>query len=433
VRTLGRFSWIVVGMISWTVVAANDAGRTHEAIRAQVVWESSVDDSLQEVSYVEPSVAISPRDPNRVAVAAIRVDESGEWRVFAFHSSDGGQTWSPSSLPGIDGAYVIADPWLYWSGSGTLYLVVLALRTTADGIERGLVYIYRSADQGESWSAPTMLPHGTPGSFDRPVIDGIIEKDGVEHLAIFATPPSVYRSRAGGEGFHEPALVLDDGRNNIMGAGTLALDGAAVITWMALENEPVAPLIVGRMDTLGAVVQTMLDSTAVWRGASIVAADRSGESSLRGSLYAIWTSDTRGEVDTPEVLFASSLDGGRTWSPATVLSDPSKLRFRAIPYVAVASDGVLGATWYEGSGLGPCGRPVFRASSDGGRSWSPTIPMTDRDRCPEDGREFVAGRWPWGSDYGALAAAPDGGFLAAWSDARQGTHRVRVAKVEVGR
>jgi hypothetical protein len=422
--------WVLLGIGLWTGVAACGAGGTLDGIRAKVVWESSVEDSLEDVSYVEPALAVSPRSADHVAVAAIRVDASRTWRVSAFRSSDGGQTWSATPLPAIEGATLIADPWLYWSRSGELYLSVLAHRTTPDGVDRGLVYTYRSSDQGESWSEPAMVPYGRPESFDHPVIDGITDKDGDELLVVFATPPSISRSLDGAESFSEPELLFRDLERRTLGAGVLALDGAVVMTW-TLEDEPRSALIVARKDTLGPVVATVFDSMSVWRGASILAADRSEMSRFRGHLYAVWTTDTRGDVDIPVIRFASSADGGRSWSSATVLSESSEPRFRAIPYVAVTSSGVVGATWYEGSGSGSCGRLVFRASPNGGRDWGATIPLTNVDRCPENGRELVAGRWPSGSDYGALAASPDGAFLAAWSDARGGVYRVRVARVEV--
>ena len=186
-----------------------------------------------------------------------------------------------------------------------------------------------------------MVPYGNPGSFDRPVIDGLTEPDGPARLAVFATPPCVSRSLDGGETYSAPELLLHDKLNHIMGAGTLALDGGAVLTWMTLEGSPLSPRMVARMDTLG-VVQATLDSTAVWRGASILAADRWSGSKFRGTLYAIWTSVGNENVDFPDILLSSSSDSGRSWSTASIVSDAARPRFRAIPYVAVAPDGAVG-------------------------------------------------------------------------------------------
>lgn len=415
------------------VVACQRPEPDPTAATSRVAWESTIPDSLPGVSYVEPAIIVSPRDPTAAVVATMRVDTDGRWTVSAFRSADGGRTWQGSSLPPIEGAYVVADPWLHWSSSGDLHLALLAHLRTADGVDRALVHTYRSSAGARSWSVPIRMPYGSPGSFDRPVIDGYMGSDGRERLALFATPPSVSRLRDDAGGWGQSELVVGDGRNNIIGAGALAQDGAAIVTWMTLEDSPESPLFAARAPESGETIVSVLDSAAVWRGPSIIAVDRGRESPYRGRLYIVWTSNTLGDRDTPEVLWARSGDDGRSWSPPDVLSTPTLRRYRAVPFVAVASTGVLGAAWYEAPGEGPCGRPVFRASLDGGDSWGPAIAATEAVHCPGEGREPAAGRWPWGSDYGAVAATSDGAFLVAWSDARAGVHRIRVTRIEVAR
>lgn len=95
----------------------------------------------------EPSVAVHPDDPRRVATAANDYDSP---TVGVYLSADGGRTFTvrsdPPALP--DAAYG-SDPHLVWS-RGDLFAAYLSYSPTADG-PGGLVVARRSSTRG-TWS-----------------------------------------------------------------------------------------------------------------------------------------------------------------------------------------------------------------------------------------------------------------------------------------
>jgi len=78
-----------------------------------------------------------------------------------------------------------------------------------------------------------------------------------------------------------------------------------------------------------------------------------------GNLYVTWAQspvDSSGNVDGPtSVYFATSTDGGATWSqPINVSSHVSGLQTNVMPWIAAGSAGRVDIVWYGTSTLGAC-------------------------------------------------------------------------------
>jgi len=85
-----------------------------------------------------------------------------------------------------------------------------------------------------------------------------------------------------------------------------------------------------------------------------------------GALDAAWCENIGDELK-PDVFFARSVDGGKTWSkPVDVSTTPGESSY---PSIAVASDNSLHLVWCDTS-KGERNRDIYYASSsDGGKSW----------------------------------------------------------------
>lgn len=95
----------------------------------------------------EPSVAVHPADPRRVATAANDYDSP---TVGVYLSADGGRTFAVrSDPPGLPGAVYGSDPHLVWS-RGDLYAAYLSYSPRTDG-PGGLVVARRSSVRG-TWT-----------------------------------------------------------------------------------------------------------------------------------------------------------------------------------------------------------------------------------------------------------------------------------------
>lgn len=125
-----------------------------------------------------------------------------------------------------------------------------------------------------------------------------------------------------------------------------------------------------------------------------------------GRLYVTYVNLT-GQGNTPEHLWvATSDDGGRTVSLPRMVVDRPTFQSR----VTVAPDGTLHTTWVEASDIGLLAFPgttqiVTARSTDGGATWTDTVPVSDPASRPRVGAATPR-------------IAPDGSVLVLYEDFR---------------
>src|SRR5262249_35340366 len=119
-----------------------------------------------------------------------------------------------------------------------------------------------------------------------------------------------------------------------------------------------------------------------------------GSSNFGGRLYCVWRDGHMS--DESYILFASSRDGGATWSPPVIVSEQAAGADAGpdygadIPAVAVNKNGVVAVTWYDRSGLpkhvvgadgvippAPGYNARLRVSCDGGETWQPSVQLNE--------------------------------------------------------
>lgn len=404
------------------------------------------------VVHIEPHLAVHPEHPDRMVVAVMTLPEpGGGFRIRVYRSTDGGASWKSSTLTsrGTDADAVGVDPWLAYGPDGALYFTKLPGE------------VWRSADDGRSWSGPVTLPTGTGGGYDAPRMK--VDRTGGPYRGrVYVSMMQASVPRPGGESDNGVAVLQSgDGGRSFGGPvrltmsdvgkrhGDLAVlpDGTLLVTFHDLFHDGrvlESPRLWSvRSEDGGETFTTPSLITerflALW---PLLAVDRDGPH--RGRAYAAWL----GLGGDRNRYIAHTDNGGDSWSdPTQVTALPDSIRHPTYTAVAVSSDGTVGLMWAENvvADGASCFEYRFAASVDGGETFSEPVVVSDSVSCSDteahrvvmhdDGprQATVFERFPQGGDYFGLVALPEGAFQAVWPDARTGvfqlwTDRIRVVR-----
>ncbi|MFB7102297.1 sialidase family protein [Streptomyces hydrogenans] len=293
-------------------------------------------------SETEPWVATDPTDPDNLAV--VWQQDRHAWGssrgIMLSTSHDGGRQWSTRPLPGFapctDVIGRVTNPYASFGSDGTLYASVTMIGT------RSSVWVTKSADAGDTWSAPVALVDD-----DRTVIH--------DKQATTVDPRNPGRVYA----VWNRRTLAEDKHDLLLATST---DGGT--TWAPARS------IYRPATTAGTVGSQVL----VQRDGSL--------------LIVFFESDHPiGGAPTPplpeQIKAIRSTDGGATWSAPVVIAD-HKVNVPVLPGTTkqliapgmvpdVALDPVTGtvyAVWGDAS-LGTGGSAVaLSASYDRGRTWT---------------------------------------------------------------
>jgi hypothetical protein len=112
----------------------------------------------------------------------------------------------------------------------------------------------------------------------------------------------------------------------------------------------------------------------------------------RGTLYIIYSDNTRGDAD---ILVRHSTDHGATWSQPVRANEGNDTADQFMPNIAVAGDGSLHAFWMD-RGYDPHNRLIgitYAVSTDGGASWHErrvsTVPWDGDLGVHQEGFPFI--------------------------------------------
>ena len=168
------------------------------------------------------------------------------------------------------------------------------------------------------------------------------------------------------------------------------------------------------------------DGPAVDASTDWLSAPSPGVDPRTGNLYVAWEEMGAG---APQVLFAQSVDGGRTWGSPKKLNDADPRRdwdfTEQFPVLDVAPDGRLDVAWYDwrddvtfkdGDRRNGFQNVYYTSSADHGVTWSRNLRMSDRSIDRRFGPRrvgFITG--PVG------LASTDAAAYVAWDDTRNGT------------
>jgi hypothetical protein len=291
--------------------------------------------------FTEPSVAINPSNPRNVAAAY-------QDTAHVAYTFDAGKTWTTAENTASKDYRISGDVSITYNAKGEAFLCYIAfdkLGTTnywAHGATRNGIFVRRSPDSGRTWEnneyvvASQLTAPGIPFE-DKPYIVADTTKSqyagtlyvGWTRWTLVDSQLLLSRSTDDGKTWSAPleidnhrGLPRDDNGANEGFSGVVGLDGTLYAVWGDGNN------IVFTFSRDGGrhfaktrdIIHTapiMFDVQAVERSNGFPVLDMDRKS---GRLYIVWSDYRNGGVD---VFSSTSMDRGRTWSPAArVNSDP---------------------------------------------------------------------------------------------------------------
>lgn len=452
-------------MVAVALVAAacgrGDAGR-----EAAPPPSWPVDVSTMPGNQMETTVAIDPRDGDRIVVAGnndggvvpagsppaapsgtapAAPGASPRPGLLLATTRDGGRTWDQRLVArgGADGLPdACCDPQLAWDAFGNLFLSYLSLATPDPEcpLGRADVVLARSEDAGATFADVRTLANGC---IDQPKIataagavwvayrsgSDVVARGarvtGRGEVAAFGAETPLPGSRAGN---YASVTVGADGEVLVAYVTRTIVKGEGVRTVVRVNTDPdglgPAPFDGGRVVSATTMSNAERLAAQPTRGTDAqpqVAVDRS-RGAFRGRAYVAYVD--RAAAGGTRVLLRSSSDGGATWTGPVAVAPGHRPSAQLLPALAVDPDsGRVGVTYYDtvldaGAGGGDTdGTPdtdtgrYAAVSEDGGATFAEPVALS---RAPSNAR-FAYGV---GLDYGdyAGAAFEDGVLVAAWAD-----------------
>ncbi len=273
-----------------------------------------------------------------------------------------------------------------------------SLTISADGtihvfwLDSGDILYGSSTDNGVTFDSPELIvPTTLPYSYGYP---RAAHTTNAIHLSWTVYDNSrgaeifYMRSLDGGNSFSDPHLVsVDDGLNSYASSITTDQHTRVGISWSNLEN-------VGANRTR---FVTSEDEGMNFSTPSSLPAQQGLSPELLLTTEALYATWAEGDAWTPEIYFASSTDGGSSFSaPMNISQYPEKSWHGAM---AVDAAGTIYIVWVEGAAFQDR-KILFAESVDGGQSFSTPVTLSDPSTdsfCP------------------SIAASSAGRFYIAWS------------------
>ncbi|CAG1010133.1 hypothetical protein PHYC_03801 [Phycisphaerales bacterium] len=350
----------------------------------QVSTDAQGNDILNDAAN-EPSIAVDPTAPNRMVITWRQFDNiASNFREAGYAwTNDGGRTWHPGEL---DSGTFRSDPVIRAGPDGVFYWNSL----TVDGGTYECD-IFRSADGGQSWSAPSFAYGGdkqwmaidhtagpgrgfqyhnwsifgnqyTPNQWNRSIDDGMTWS----FPQILPAEPIWGTSAVGPSGEY---YVF--GRAFSLIKSTDAQNGAATPTF---TNMTPTPLSMGGVTAIG----TPPNPGGLIGQAQVVV--DTGNGPRRGWVYVLASVNPPGNTDAADITFRRSEDGGVTWGPLVRINPdpPAPFSFQWFGTISIAPTGRLDVVYNDTSHTNNerLSRTVYTSSADGGTTWSAPLVLT---------------------------------------------------------
>ncbi len=392
----------------------------------------------------EPSLAVSPANPNVVVIANKDYREGNIKHVWIEASRDGGQSW-PTQLRMTNGITTDteSDPVVIARDDGRIY--VSCLTTGNNG-----VFITWSDDNGVSWQPAIPIVQNQSSLQDKDwfAVDNNPSSPYYHRVYMAWAPGGVVSSYStdGGLTWSTPQQIPNNGTAGIeYPYPVVAPNGDVFIfhmyDWGVRGASPSIVKVV--KSTNGGVTWSQPVSVATiyqpnspprtgddWRFFSIISAATDPTNNNR--LYAAWTDNRNINTNGLDVQYSSSTDHGTSWGAITRLShDPTGVvRDHITPILNVSADGRLNALWLDRrlDASNHLFQAWYSSSTDGGTSWEADSQVSD---APGLGFDLNVGLPPGSGnaagDYWGLGSA--GGYVyAAWTDTRNGEQDIYTSR-----
>ncbi len=300
----------------------------------------------------EPSLAVDPTNPNRMAIGWRQFDTvaSNFRQAGVAYTTNGGLTWTSSVLtPGL----FRSDPVLRSDADGNFYFSSLSSATSAE--------MFKSTNGGATWGPPIYSFGGDKQWIAIDKTNGPGRGNIYQHWNVqFSSVPntSFTRSTNAGASYENPTTgpnpslkwgTLDVGPNGTLyAAGSNLGQTGHLFAWSTNAQ------FSGQSPTFTATAINLGGVTSGGRNLSVNPAGLLGQVSIaaagNGNLYVLGSVDPAG-ADPLDVMFIRSTDGGTNWSsPSRVNNNPSgDNSYQWFGTMSVAPNGRIDVIWNDTS------------------------------------------------------------------------------------
>lgn len=332
----------------------------------------------------EPSIAISPANPDQIVIAWRQFDSiASNFREAGMsYSHDRGQNWTFFTL---DNGQFRSDPVLGADAAGRFIFSSLSTTTSVE--------VFRSLDGGINWTETGAFG----GDKQWIAVDERASGLGAGHIyqnwnvQFSCCPPNDFtRSINNGISFQTPVAIptpslkwgtLDTGPD-----GTLYIAGSNLSNSGHLFTKSTTARDPGLTPTFSPVISINLGGNTVTGGINPagllgpvwIAADHSNGPTA-GNIYVAATVRNNAEPNLSDVKFIRSTDGGQTWSaPVRVNDDSASGAWHWFGTMSVAPNGRIDVIWNDtrNDPFQLLTEVYYSYSTDGGVTWASNVALT---------------------------------------------------------
>ncbi|MGI8587543.1 MAG: sialidase family protein [Chloroflexia bacterium] len=389
----------------------------------------------------EPTLAINPKDPQKMIVAAKDWRE-GRKEVWHYHSSDGGRTWADVHLPDLPTDLPNqSDPVVLYDADGVAFTSVIAYDKT--DFSKGGMFVSRSTDNGATWSKPVQVTHNSANIFNDKEWLTVDRSKAASRGTLYMTwtlfttvSPNQQRgdivevsSTDGGATWSKQAQISRQSDQNDVQGSYPAVGPDGSLTVLYYDQTSAVSLWAARSSDRGKTFADPVKVADVNRPPSPFPTSKFrmfvlpslAVNPLDGTLVATWN-DYPGNSD---VLLTTSRDGNRTWSAPVRVNDDATANDQFFPSAVFGPDGVLHIAWLDRRDdphnlTFSC---YYTQSTDEGRSFAPDVRLADKQSDPSLGFDGILI-----GDYIQVDAVA-GRANVAWVDTRDGDQNIYSAAV----
>ena len=337
----------------------------------------------------EPSICISPYDPNVVIAGSVLNNY--------YVSEDGGKSWSKNILTSTSGVY--GDPVIRIDNNGNIYYAHLSNpggRAYKDDSFLDRIVVQKSSDNGTTWTDGSYPSIRGKKDQDKEWLyidpsDGTILMSWTEFDKYASNLPEdksrilFSKSMDQGLSWSDPISVnekegdcLDDDNTTEGAMTTIGTDGTYYMTW-AFDNKIYFDKSVDKGATWMPQDKNIATQVNGWsqiipgigrcNGMPTIGCDISSNK-FKGRIYVNWTDQRNGE-DNTDVWVISSGDGGESWSEPVMVNNDNSNRHQFFSWMDVDPiTGIVYLVFYDRRETSGNATDVFLAySSDGGKTF----------------------------------------------------------------
>lgn len=327
----------------------------------------------------EPSIAVDPTNPNRMAIGWRQFNTiASSFRQAGFgYTIDGGMNWTFSGV--IESGVFRSDPVLESDSQGNFYYNSLT------NSPEYMCKVFRSSTGGADWDAGVFAQGGdkqwmtidnTAGSGAGHIYSQWTSAYSVCYPGFFT------RSIDGGDSYQDCTTIPNDpywGTLAIGPEGELYMGGSIGFNFQVARSIYAQdPRVIVSWDLMSEV---NLDGTIAYGGGpnpggllgqTLIAVDTSNEVT-RSNVYLLCSVERTSNNDPADVMFSRSTDWGISWSsPIKINDDVSTNNYQWFGTMSIAPNGRIDVIWLDtrdnpGTYLSAL---YYSNSTDGGLTWS---------------------------------------------------------------